>query len=99
MRKVSVHYDLFCHGEMVAQLLCFSLKVKCLIFPLLPLLLYCLFVVLKAEIRAKASRMSIPFKCWWIGLETGGGLILLVIPTVREAARGDFGLNLGVLMF
>lgn len=59
VRKVFVHCDLFCYGNMGAQLLCCLLKVKCLIFPLFPLLPYCLFVFLKAEIRAKASRMSI----------------------------------------
>lgn len=32
-----------------------------------------LFMFLKAEMRAKASRMPIPFKCQRIHLETGGG--------------------------
>lgn len=73
-----------------SPVLYFLLKVKGLLFPLLSLPFSCLFMFLKAEIRAKAFRMSIPFKCQWIHLETGGGFLLLVIPTVREAAHGDF---------
>lgn len=76
-----------------SSLLYFLLKVKGLLFPLLCLPFSCLFMFLKAEIRAEASRMPILFKCQWIHLETGGGFLLLVIPTVREAAHGNFELH------
>lgn len=68
-----MHYGLFCFGEMVAQLLCFLLKVKglihifskvslCLPYPFF----CCCFLgggLLKAEIRIKFSKKSMPFKC------------------------------------
>lgn len=77
VRKFCTLWFIFLWGN-GSSALCFLLKVNGLIFPLLSLLFYCLFVFLKAEIRAKASRISIPFKCWWIGVEAGGGYLLLI---------------------